>query len=342
MLTRVKYIPTRYHHFPAMNAPNVFGSVRVNGTAQGISAGKIDISFLTGDSGWYSLSNISYLPADITATAAAFTSSWTNYDATNYTAGSYYKDSKNILHLEGLIKSGLIGGSAFSLPVGSYNTDYKYVFTVLTASGLGRVDLLKSDSVVVVAGSATWTSLDGIEIPIDAAWTNATYQNSWASYDPSSSPAGYFLDADSIMHLRGMVTAGTMAAAIFTLPYGRPTKNFLFPVLCTGNAIGRCGIAPSGVVSADAGSNGWFSMDGIHYSARAASKLVVPPYVNYWSDYHATWEPARYYRDSAGIVRAHGLIGGSWLPVGTSTLTSGRTCAIIRDDPTYTQVEPLG
>ena len=69
------YVPTRYHHFPAMCNPNVFSHVRVNGTAQGISAGKVDITWATGDSGWHSLSRISYLPADISATAVTFAKS---------------------------------------------------------------------------------------------------------------------------------------------------------------------------------------------------------------------------------------------------------------------------
>lgn len=50
-------------------------------------------------------------------TAVSFTNSWVNFHAA-YSPAEYIKDSMGFVHLQGLIKNGTVGQSAFTLPVG--------------------------------------------------------------------------------------------------------------------------------------------------------------------------------------------------------------------------------
>lgn len=91
--------------------------------------------------------------------AVSFTNSWTDFGAPFETAG-YYKDSASVVHLKGVIKSGVIGSSAFTLPAGfrPANTE---IFAVVSNGALGRLDVLNDGTVVPVAGSNAYFSLSG-------------------------------------------------------------------------------------------------------------------------------------------------------------------------------------
>lgn len=96
------------------------------------------------------------------------------------------------------------------------------------------------------------------------------FQNGWANYDVSTfSPTAFFKDPSGIVHLRGLVKAGTVGdnVAIFTLPAGyRPIKEMHFATASNG-AFAYSHVIPSGVVDAAVGNNTWFSLDNIHFRA---------------------------------------------------------------------------
>jgi hypothetical protein len=83
------------------------------------------------------------------------------------------------------------------------------------------------------------------------AWTLATYNSGWGSYD--SAPwgnAAYYRTVDGMVHLRALVkrTSGSLNT-IFTLPVGyRPPHSHLFAVAGDGG-VGRIDVGTSGEVA---------------------------------------------------------------------------------------------
>ena len=65
-------------------------------------------------------------------TNASMQNSWVVYDTARYTPG-YFKDEHGIVHLRGLIKSGTVGASCFTLPAG-----YRPAHTVIVSCHLER------------------------------------------------------------------------------------------------------------------------------------------------------------------------------------------------------------
>jgi hypothetical protein len=106
-------------------------------------------------------------------------------------------------------------------------------------------------------------NLAGVQDP----WTAPSFLNGWLNYGNGYNPAGYFKDSMGMVHLRGLVKSGTMNAAIFNLPAGyRPAYRNLF-VNQSNGAIGRPDVTTVGDVIPAAGSNAWFSLDGISFRA---------------------------------------------------------------------------
>ena len=98
-------------------------------------------------------------------------------------------------------------------------------------------------------------------------WQVADLQNAWQNYGAGYNPAGYFRDSLGIVHVRGLVRRGS-SPIILTLPIGyRPQYRQLFAVETAPNAIGRLDVLPDGVVRMEAGTNAWFSLDGITFTA---------------------------------------------------------------------------
>lgn len=110
---------------------------------------------------------------------------------------------------------------------------------------------------------------------VTRAWTNATLLNNWVQYDltdtPSSWPAPSFRKDDlGMVHLRGLAKLGTTTSptAIFNLPAGfRPNRSHIGLALCD------TGVAQFDIVNGNvriiAGTNGWFSFNGISFLAEA-------------------------------------------------------------------------
>lgn len=89
-------------------------------------------------------------------------------------------------------------------------------------------------------------------------WINATYQNSWASFDADRA-LKYAKDEKGMVTLRGTVKSGTVGTAtpVMTLPAGfRPLESSLSIPITVSGGIGELQIQSSGAVSIASASYG--------------------------------------------------------------------------------------
>lgn len=91
----------------------------------------------------------------------AFQNSWVNYDTTAFRGARFWKDPMGLVHIEGLVKSGTVPGTVFSLPAG-YRPGVAHVFTSDTNTGHGRVDVAATGNVVAQSGGNGYFSLSTI------------------------------------------------------------------------------------------------------------------------------------------------------------------------------------
>jgi hypothetical protein len=120
--------------------------------------------------------------------------------------------------------------------------------------------------------------LDGIEAQIDAGrpsplpitteqFIAPTLLNSWVNFGSGFNDAGYFKDANGVVHLRGLIKSGVIGTAAFNLPIGYRPKNTELINAISNNALGRLDILNTGDINLAAGSNIWFSLDSITFRA---------------------------------------------------------------------------
>ncbi|USN14418.1 hypothetical protein DONNERLITTCHEN_00170 [Janthinobacterium phage vB_JliS-Donnerlittchen] len=93
-------------------------------------------------------------------TAPTLTNSWIN-NGSGYNSVGFYKDSFGVVHLRGLIKSGSMQASAFTLPAG-YRPPAREFFGTVSNALFGSVFVDPDGTVVPWSGSNTWFSLDGL------------------------------------------------------------------------------------------------------------------------------------------------------------------------------------
>lgn len=136
-----------------------------------------------------------------------------------------------------------------------------------TIDGQLTIPLLKDDVIylkAVATSGNTWQVIgkkEGVR-----AWIAPSLINSWANFGSGNANVGY-MKRDGIVHLKGLVASGTIGAAIFTLPVGyRPAESRNYGTVSNG-LFGYCGVLANGNVTANAGSNTWFSIDGISFPA---------------------------------------------------------------------------
>lgn len=100
-----------------------------------------------------------------------------------------------------------------------------------------------------------------------AQWAAATLSGTWTNmYGAPYAAAGYNIDSDGVVRVRGTVGGGT--GAIFTLPAGfRPANNMFFPVYASGG-MGRVLVtAATGVVSLAAGTATEVDLTSIQFNS---------------------------------------------------------------------------
>lgn len=95
--------------------------------------------------------------------APTLLSGWVNY-GDGFAAAGYCKGPDNLVHLQGLIKSGTVadGTVIFTLPEGFRPLQKEIFIVFISGGGFGRVDVNDNGSVVAKIVNATYTSLSGI------------------------------------------------------------------------------------------------------------------------------------------------------------------------------------
>ncbi|MBJ7348762.1 MAG: hypothetical protein JHC87_09355 [Thermoleophilaceae bacterium] len=97
--------------------------------------------------------------------APAFENGWINYSGTA-TSCSFYLDSLNIVHLRGVVKSGTIGATIFTLPVGCRPV-LQHNFGTISNGAFGALAVQATGLVTAASGSNVWFSLDGASFRAD-------------------------------------------------------------------------------------------------------------------------------------------------------------------------------
>jgi len=102
----------------------------------------------------------------------------------------------------------------------------------------------------------------------EEGWIAPTLLNSWVDYAAGWTAAGYRLDPDGYVTIRGLVKNGTLNTTIFTLPVGyRPPAHELFEVGMNANGRSRIDVNSNGNVSTSgATSNAYQGLSGIRFA----------------------------------------------------------------------------
>lgn len=92
--------------------------------------------------------------------APTFQNAWVDFGSPDTLAG-YHKDQFGWVHIKGKVKTGTIGLSIFTLPVG-YRPLEDYRFAVTSNGAFGSVKISTSGTVVCDIGNNAYVELNGI------------------------------------------------------------------------------------------------------------------------------------------------------------------------------------
>ena len=146
--------------------------------------------------------------------------------------------------------------------------------TALSAQGTWLLsnNYFNANTTTLVPGSATLYQYNNIGLTdtIRAQQANVvpTLLNLWVNEGGSNQTAGYYKDNFGVVHLQGILSTGTVGAAMFVLPLGyRPTLDEIYTVPSNG-AYGQLIVQQStGNVTLQVGSNVYASLSGINFRA---------------------------------------------------------------------------
>lgn len=151
------YMPTHFHNMATRT--NAFAGIGITTTPSVVA--KLPIT-----NTYYSLNTI-YLPSAVSTTWTNLTlqNSWVSYGGT-YAAPSYTKTSDGVVHLRGLMKSGTVTQSGWTvlsnLPAG-FRPKNRMIFTGYGTDAQSRIDVLAGGNIEIQGTTLnSWQSLDGI------------------------------------------------------------------------------------------------------------------------------------------------------------------------------------
>lgn len=125
------------------------------------------VKAISGGANWYTApaTSIEAFDTGWSWTAPTLLNSWADY-GNGYNPAGYYKDSFNIVHLRGMVKSGAVATNIFVLPTG-YRPALLTMFLTLATDAYSRIDVYSDGSVYVnyLGGASTYVSLDKIMFP---------------------------------------------------------------------------------------------------------------------------------------------------------------------------------
>ena len=124
-----------------------------------MNSGTGDFSWRVGtvDSNEVSVDGVIIPPAGKSWSTPTMTGTWVSYGSSNNP--EYYKDSEGVVHMRGLIKSGTINSSCFTLPTG-YKPTKNIVRATVSNGQAARLDIRSDGLVMPVTGNNAWFSLD--------------------------------------------------------------------------------------------------------------------------------------------------------------------------------------
>lgn len=104
--------------------------------------------------------------AQVPMNAPVYQNGWADLGGANQ-VGGYYKDSFGVVHLRGVIISGTIGLTAFTLPAG-FRPLANEVFAVASNTIYGQLAVKSDGTVIPAVGSNLLFSLSGVSFRTDA------------------------------------------------------------------------------------------------------------------------------------------------------------------------------
>ncbi len=99
-----------------------------------------------------------------------------------------------------------------------------------------------------------------------------TFTSSWTNYASGRTTAGFYLDKESVVHLKGSITGGASGTSAFTLPVGyRPAADLLVPLGTGSNILSNALISSTGTVSVycEAACAGSVGLDAVTFRVGA-------------------------------------------------------------------------
>jgi hypothetical protein len=141
-----------------------------------------------------------------------------------------------------------------------------------STSNYGKVYVKSSDSkLYFMNDSGIETDLTGISGGFTMEdWQTPTFENGWGNYGSSYNTAGYYKDPLGTVHLKGMVSGGTVgdSVCIFTLPASyRPAQRELFATETDPNVNARLDIDATGCIIPMSAATGWITLDGLTFKS---------------------------------------------------------------------------
>lgn len=91
----------------------------------------------------------------------AYQNSWVSYDSGTYYGAYFMKDAQGFVHLRGLVKSGTLNTTIFTLPEG-FRPAYRHIFPAQCNNQIERVDVEPDGEVKTYNDSNVYLSLNGI------------------------------------------------------------------------------------------------------------------------------------------------------------------------------------
>jgi len=105
---------------------------------------------------------INQILGDQSWTSVSFSNSWVDYGS-SYNACEFRKVG-DFVYLRGLMKDGTVTAGAFTLPV-NYRPPAHLIFSSVTNTGLGRLDVFSTGAVVLQSGGNSYASVNCL-IPV--------------------------------------------------------------------------------------------------------------------------------------------------------------------------------
>jgi hypothetical protein len=122
------------------------------------------------------------------------------------------------------------------------------------APTLSVAHAVTADTATNATNATTATTATNLAAPeafrLVGAAGQPAFTNSWANFGGGRTTAGFYLDKESVVHLKGSIGGGASGTSAFTLPVGYRPGADLLVVLGTGsNILSNALISPTGTIS---------------------------------------------------------------------------------------------